>query len=301
MVLEKGHRIRSVRGVGLVSSLTRAAATRGVPRRALLRVARSMPAAGEFGVRVNGIHFDLDPRDNVQRELLYLGSYEPALSALLRSELQAGDTFLDIGAHVGVHSLPAARSVQPGQVIAFEPAPDAAAKLRHAKAVNELQNLLIVTAALGSKPARQTLRSSPEWDHADQAVRTLYGDGAAVAEVSVLVFDDWFQGNRLDVVKLDIEGGEYHALRGMQNTLRKLRPRLLVLEVVPSALAKSGVSTNELAALTEELGYEPVGPSISEVATGRTGPLWPNVALQPRPGGVIRGSIPGGIVATPNA
>ena len=61
----------------------------------------------------------------------FYGSWEPAESALLRSALHDGDTLLDIGAHVGYHTLAGARSVGTnGKVIAVEPSPDVVALLR---------------------------------------------------------------------------------------------------------------------------------------------------------------------------
>ena len=58
-------------------------------------------------------------------------SWEPAESALLRSALHDGDTFLDIGAHGGYHTLAGARSVGTnGRVIAVEPSPDVVPLLR---------------------------------------------------------------------------------------------------------------------------------------------------------------------------
>jgi hypothetical protein len=56
-----------------------------------------------------GFDLGLDLRDNLQRVLFFTGRYEPAVSAFLRRELRRGDTMLDVGAHIGVHSLVAAR------------------------------------------------------------------------------------------------------------------------------------------------------------------------------------------------
>ena len=65
-------------------------------------------------VRANrlGLDLELDLRDNVQEIVYRDGAYEPNLAARLQDTLQAGDVYVDLGAHVGVHALTIARQLQ---------------------------------------------------------------------------------------------------------------------------------------------------------------------------------------------
>src|ERR687885_2186416 len=78
-----------------------------------------------------GLDLELDLRDNLQRTLYFTGTYEPGLLRALENELEPGDVFVDVGAHVGVHALCAARRLSEipggGRVVAFEPTADSAA------------------------------------------------------------------------------------------------------------------------------------------------------------------------------
>src|SRR4051812_47172583 len=72
-----------------------------------------------------------DSRDLVERELVLTGVYEPAVARVMRAVLEPGDTAIDVGAHVGLHSLYAAALVgRTGSVVAVEPNHAVAERLR---------------------------------------------------------------------------------------------------------------------------------------------------------------------------
>ncbi len=215
-------------------------------------------ATDSIFVRRQGLRLELDLRDNLQAVLYYAGRYEPAVRRFLLSELRQGDVVLDVGANIGLHALTAAKRLQElgaGRVIAFEPAADCLAKLRAAADRNGLQ-VDVVPSALGERRHHAGLRADSRYDEADAGVRSLYGDGAVVQEVPVIRLDDWVREHaltRLDVVKLDIEGGEVSALTGAAHTLTRLQPRALLVEDKRAELSA------RLHAVLDELGYRPTG------------------------------------------
>jgi len=219
-------------------------------------------------VRRQGVGLELDLRDNLQAILYYAGRYEPAVRRFLRAELQKGDVVLDVGANIGVHALTVAKRLEElggGRVIAVEPAADCVAKLGTAAARNGLP-LEVVPAALGEWKQHASLRADSRYDAADAGVRSLYGDGAIVQEVPVIRLDDWAREHaltRLDVVKLDIEGGEIAALSGATRTLKRLQPRALLVE------DKRSGSSARLHTILDELGYLPAGEVLDHNALFR--------------------------------
>lgn len=219
-----------------------------------------------------GLALELDLRDNLQRTLYFTGTYEPGLRRALAAELGAGDVFVDFGAHVGVHALAAARRIgASGRVIAFEPAPDSAAALRAAAARNGLR-VEVVASALGEAGGTVALRGDPRYDAGDAGVRSQFGTGQVVVRAPVTTFDAWAARaglEHLDVVKIDIEGAEILALRGMRGTLKRLRPRLVAIEVKDVVMARGPGDEAALHALLAECGYAPAGSPERHVALFR--------------------------------
>ena len=225
-----------------------------------------------------GLDLELDLRDNLQRTLWFTGTYEPGLLRALHDELRPGDVVVDVGAHVGVHALSAARRLSElgggGRVIAFEPTDDSSAALRLAAARNGLP-VEVVRAGLGEADGTIELRGDPRYGSADAGVRSQFGEGEVVATAPLLAFDGWAERNRLDrldVVKIDIEGAEILALRGMRDSLKRLKPRLLAIEVKDVVMERGPGDEASLHALLEECGYAPAGSPERHVALFRPAP-----------------------------
>ncbi|WP_329483471.1 FkbM family methyltransferase [Kribbella sp. NBC_01484] len=99
-----------------------------------------------------------------------------------------------------------------------------------------------------------------------RAGRGLCRDGAIVQEVPVIRLDDWAREHaltRLDVVKLDIEGGEIAALSGATRTLKRLQPRALLVE------DKRSESSARLHTILDEMRYLPAGETLDQNALFR--------------------------------
>jgi FkbM family methyltransferase len=265
---------RAARAVAVAAMRLGARTPRGY-RKGVYRVARRRPVpmpelwtvpeawwtqAPRVRARRRGLRLDLDLRDNLQRTLYFTGTYEPGLLALIEDELRPGDVVADVGAHVGVHALTAARRLRDlggGRVIAFEPTEDSSAAVRAAAARNGLP-VEVVRAGLGEEEGTLALRGDPRYGEHDAGVRSQFGDGDVVATAPLLTFDGWAAGaglDRLDVVKIDIEGAEILALRGMRETLRALRPRVVAIEVKDVVMARGPGDEASLHALLADCGY----------------------------------------------
>lgn len=186
----------------------------------------------------------------------------PLLLALLSEVLHPGDVFIDIGANTGLFAVPLARAVgSEGRVVAFEPAEDAASLLRAEARLHGVEpRIEIHQIALGSKDASAVLRADPRHP-ADSSKRSLFIDGPAVSEVPVRTFDRLVDAgdveipNGFDAVKIDVEGAEMRVLRGMEASLRRHRPRMLVAETIEEHLQRAGSAVAEVHAFMRALGY----------------------------------------------
>ncbi len=210
--------------------------------------------------RRGGIRWELDLRANVQRSLYFTGHYEPRVHHLLRSAVPPGGVFVEVGAHIGVHALPISRYLANtgGSVIAFEPAPDNATKLRTAAARSGISNLCIVETALGSVPGTARLYARDDYGPHDTGVRSVFGSGEPAFTVPVAVFDDWAEVHalrRMDVVKIGVEGAELDVLAGMSGALRRHRPGLIVIELLEENCHAAGVESADIEAFLADHGY----------------------------------------------
>lgn len=273
--LGPGAARRAARVAGMVEGLTDAGVHR-IALRVSPRLAGANPGlvkisprwAATVRVRRQGVRLELDLRDNLQAVLYYAGRYEPAVRRFLRAELRQGDVVMDVGANIGIHALTAAKRLNElggGRVIAFEPAADSVAKLGAGAARNGVR-LEVVPMALGERQEEVALRTDSRYDEADAGVRSLYGDGAVVQDVPVVRLDDWAREHRLDrldVVKVDIEGAETAALTGGSRTFKRLRPRAVLVE------DKRPDERARLHAVLDELGYLPTGQVLDNNALFR--------------------------------
>lgn len=166
---------------------------------------------------------------------------------------------LDIGAHIGLVSLPASGMVAPGgRVFAFEPASGNLAFLRDHKALNGLANLEIVDSLVGETDAEDV----PFFEHTgDSGLNSVVGEGKSKdfrrslrRQVSLDTFCS-MENLIPDIVKIDVEGNELSVLRGGARMFRSARPRVF-LSVHPRQIGLLGGGVEELGRLIADLGYE---------------------------------------------
>lgn len=168
----------------------------------------------------------------IDKHIFLYGVYEPFILDLISQYLEAGMTFVDIGANIGQHSMYAARTVgATGAVYAYEPIPKIYNQLLTSVKVNNFNTIIHAkNIALGKVTAKETLHVSKniggsslvnEEENKDQrqediTVQICNGD----EELRMLP--------RINLIKIDVEGYEYEVLTGILETLKKHRPTLLL-------------------------------------------------------------------------
>jgi FkbM family methyltransferase len=244
--------LSAVADVSIRAAELAAATTRLLPR--FLWEPRPLVAA-----RRQGLLFALDLRDNVQRTLYFTGWYERRYLTWIIDRLRRDDVFVDVGAHIGIHTLTVARRLMAlggGTVLAFEPSRHLATALQLSLQRNGLSNVTVVRTGLGRGRGAAQLRVDPKFHREDAAVRSFVAPGDVVEEVPVISFDEWNQGLcRVDLVKIDVEGAELEVLEGMRETLRLMRPRMIGVELRSYILDRARVSADDIAAFMNDIGY----------------------------------------------
>ncbi len=186
-------------------------------------------------------------------------SEKAAYLALIRQ----GDTVLELGANRGIFTVLFSRIVGPGgRVEALEPVPVTFEKLQGAVANSRLTNVTCHQLAAGAVNARQTIYLPGDVD--GQASLLCHEAGAWADtesprefECEIVRIDDWLSSRgiqKIDFVKLDVEGAERPALQGMPEMLRSMQP-VVHLEYEPAWMEAFGYGPEELVQTLRSAGY----------------------------------------------
>ena len=174
--------------------------------------------------------------DVVQQYLWWFGLWEPELSDVFVSTLQAGDICVDVGANVGYFTLLAARLVgEEGTVYAFEPGPTAhhLLKLNVNLNLNSIRVPVLSRSAVSDKAGEITLI---EPDNGELALLGAHSIGTAFQAKTVRLDDDidTTHFHRCRILKIDVEGAELAVLLGASRLLGAAPNILVCCEVGPS-------------------------------------------------------------------
>jgi FkbM family methyltransferase len=206
--------------------------------------------------------FECDLRNSLAREVYFTGQYEPQETALIEALVRPGNTFVDVGAHWGYFSLIASQRVGgAGRVISIEADPRLFRTLSRNVRDNELVQIEPVHVAAAAETGVLRMSGYREQDD-NWGVSRLLGsapsDGPNVFDVPTASIDALLDKRGIttvDVLKMDIEGAEALALRGMEAGLRAGRYRMMVIELHPAALTDFGSSVAVLVELISGFGY----------------------------------------------
>jgi FkbM family methyltransferase len=200
---------------------------------------------------------EVDLSEYIQRHI-YLGCYEPRETRWVRDWLRPGMTVIDAGANVGYFTALAASCVGTGgRVFAVEPSPYAFERLQRFLDSNHLMQACAFQAGLGDFDGMRTLYWGPE-NARNHAPSMVQGTGEFSTEVPVWTLDrclsDW-RIDRVDLLKIDVEGFEHRILRGGLRALKGQRIKAILIEFNDWCLKKDGSSCQELYNFLVESGF----------------------------------------------
>jgi FkbM family methyltransferase len=207
----------------------------------------------------------LDPYDEIGGTVLAYGSYEQATVRELERHIPRGGTFVDVGANIGWYSLKAARAAGPkGHVIAVEPDRETLIELRsNIRASGAASVIAVAPVACADSETTLTFYAAPRRNTGEsslsQANASQEGAIAASYPVRARRLDDILKEagvDRVDAMKIDVEGAEFLVLKGATETLDRYRP-VVVMELVDRQLKAMGSSVEEVQAFMRAHGYPP--------------------------------------------
>lgn len=193
-----------------------------------------------------------------------LGNYEPVETAFMQAQLQRGMRVVDVGAHMGYYSLLAAEIVGPGgHVYAFEPVSPNYELLRCSIRRNNLAT--VITAyqiALSNHSGVINMVYEASSINLGGAHISIEGDTQVMStqviqeRVECKTLNELLPSERVDFIKMDVEGAEKLVLDGASELIQRSRPTMM-LEINRAALKRiSGVPASWIFDYAASLEYE---------------------------------------------
>ena len=209
-------------------------------------------------VDIQGSKMYVDSRDTgVAPYLLEWGYYEKNETELFKKIVKKGMVILDIGANIGYYTLLAARLIgAEGKVYAFEPDPYNFSLLNKNVKINGYNNVTTVQKAVFSQSGKMQLFLDKN---------NLGGHSLSKANVNksnststeVTSIDDYFINSKqkIDLVKMDVQGLEMKVIEGMDNVIKENKEIQIILEFWPWGLQNAGSSSPTLLNKLGEYGF----------------------------------------------
>ncbi len=197
-------------------------------------------------LKLFGLRMELDPDDGAISPHLREGEWEPVETALLLVRLREGDTFVDVGAHMGYFTLLASKLVGPeGRVFAFEPNPKVFGYLERNVALNGLANVIAQKKAVFSES-----REIPFWpeDVGNTGDSQIFNDPnrPRISVAAVALDEEFPPGTRVDFLKSDAQGAEHYVFRGARRLIRDNPQIAMMFEYAPELFRKRELPGEEI-------------------------------------------------------
>lgn len=218
----------------------------------------------------NGCTFYLDPASNFGMRLLKDGKYEPACTHAILSLLNEGDTFVDLGANEGYFSILASKKVgKNGKVFSIEPQQRLWEVIQKNYELNYCSNATIIPYAVGEKEEKLIINLYPSINTGASSLSNEENFGKTRNNVRKKFFgtqhiqtkqldklaEDYHTG-KINLIKIDIEGFEFFALKSAQNLLKNKMIEHILIEFHPPQLKDLGQSEEEIIKFLNSFGYE---------------------------------------------
>jgi FkbM family methyltransferase len=208
----------------------------------------------DLNVTRDGLKWVLNPSDHQQSGLFWLGAQDYWDIYHIKKLLKPGDVIFDVGANFGYYSIVLSSSLQKEcSVHAFEPNPPTAERLQKNIDLNNLNDVITIhRVGLSDTGGKGRMIERPDNSGA-ATIDTSEDEGNAVL-TTLDSFCDTNLIDRIDFIKIDIEGFEERMLLGGRESLKRLKPVILI-ELNPPTLARENSSVERIAELLGEMGY----------------------------------------------
>ena len=208
---------------------------------------------------INGYDILVPINEGIGWKIYYLKSFEKEETNFIRSVAKDDWVYFDIGANVGYYTLLFSTLSKNGRIHSFEPIPLCHHLLSANILLNNLNNIRINNLALSNYSGVTKFSVSQKWE-TSSFIHTERDPLGEVIHVEVGRLDDYIKENgieRIDLMKIDVEGAEKLVLEGSLETLSKkeLQPKILLVELYGPNFVHYHTSTDEIVKFLDSYGY----------------------------------------------
>jgi len=202
---------------------------------------------------------EVSPNDHIQQQIFWYGYYEKEYALTFESFVQKNSVVFDIGANAGYYSLITATKAIEGQVFSFEPYSIHFEELGKNIGINKLKNIFPIKLAVSDKEEESQLFISDDTNSGMTGLNAAKNFSGQIEKIKTILLDNWMKKQdiqRIDCIKIDIEGAEYFALAGMKDILQNFKP-VLFIEIANELLHHFGHNATDIYTLLQGHGYTP--------------------------------------------
>ena len=216
--------------------------------------------------RITHRHLDIQLLQNVKLRCypdsqsasaaIYCGIYDYDEMNFLLRYLREEDSFLDIGANIGIYTLLAASKIKSGTIYSFEALPTNYQRLEENIKLNNLTQVKPFSMAIADSVGSVTISNNTKSDSTAFITTNTTDTTAESLQISSSTLENLLQNenlNHLTLAKMDIEGAEILALKGATSLLKQQRPHVWILELLNGV--NHGYRKQDIAKLLQDYGY----------------------------------------------
>jgi FkbM family methyltransferase len=197
--------------------------------------------------------------EDVGRQMWFLKSFEPDETQFFTDIIKSDDICFDIGGNVGFFSLLMAKRANLAVTHVFEPIPLNAAMIRANAELNGFNNIIVNNVAMGSEEGNVAFSVSTDSAYSSMRATGRIAEAKSI-DVPLITLDKYVERsgvNRVDIMKVDVEGAEDMVLVGGSALLSDpaRRPRMVLLELFDENLTPFGTSVNIIVERMIAFGY----------------------------------------------
>jgi len=199
----------------------------------------------------------------IQRHIFFYGGYEQQYCDHWIRFARRSKVVFDIGANVGLYSLLAAKTNPKASIHAFEPTPTIVDIFKQNIQINDIRNIRVNEVAIGSQSGNAILRDCRGDKGINEGMNFIECKDSECLDtdipVNIISVDDYCSKNKInniDIMKIDIEGGEYNALAGAKIMLSTQSIGCIMIEFIEWAMQRSGYSNEDLREILLEANYK---------------------------------------------
>ena len=210
---------------------------------------------------IQGHKMFLDKHDSLDLSLNQeYGSLE---TKIIKDEIKSGDIVIDLGAHIGYYTLLFAKHIgSTGKVFAFEPEPSNFSLLKKNILENNYTNIISEQKAVSNSNSKIDFWIGQDSSGANRIYKPekTNTQNFKISTVDCIRLDDYFSNSeffdKINFIKMDLEGAEYQALLGMHSLLANNNKLSILTEFSPNSLDDAGTSASKFFDLFLNEGFQ---------------------------------------------